>query len=651
MKAIRVFLRTTFLFFLCSTPSWAQAPSLVLRGRVLDAGTRQPIPGAHLRVGKLGTAANADGRFELRLPESARSQRMVVSCIGYQNQERAVAASLGRELTLHLAEAPHQLAETTVYSSARAIVKEAVARIPQNYPTRPVRLTAFYREANRMSPGDQYTYLAEGLMEIHKPPYDRPGQNDQTRVVQYRKRELMPFDSTQLRWVQGATFGEWADFVRNRTEFIREPDRYAYTLRDITRYDGRDVYAIEFRPAVDRGQYQGTLYVTLNGLAMVAAEWRVTPGSLQRRSQSGTVYRQAARKAEYQFFNGRWYLQQAFNETVIEQTDRRREHRVSDELVVTDFDTTAAEGFRYPEVVQSTDAFVSLETPYDSTFWQRYNVTLQSDELARQLRERDIQEQARRVFSRPDSATKVVPAPPKRRPWLRGVSRDWLLSTVGAEALTSSARLGYQAPGSSFGFDRQVPLATRPLVLLGWGTRFRIGAGGFAGWSIAVTPFAAQGGYRAYQSVFRTGWSWNLNPKRRPIRLETSVGYGRTRLAHDLGRFDNPDSDLRLGGRRFNAPTITAQVRQSVRQVMPTLGISVEASRRREFFADVTYFLPLADRAYLRLREGQGFFPRNARLPLPNDAVTVPTEQPGGAAPFALQHWQVRLGVRINRFW
>lgn len=656
MRLSRFLLTVALLTAFVQAFAQSTAPALRLRGRVIDAATREAIPGAHLRVGKIGTATNADGRFELRLPAEARAGQLVVSYIGYQNLERPVAGSLDRDLTLALTEAPHQLAEAKVYASARAIVADAVARIPQNYPVHPVRLTAFYREANRMFPGGRYTYLAEGLMEIHKPPYDRPNQDDQTRVVQYRKRELMPFDSVQIRWVQGATFGEWADFVRSRSEFLTEPDRYDYRLIDITTYDGRDVYAIGFEPRNDRGKHRGTVYVALGSLAIVAAEWRNTEAALKRRSDFGTAYRKAERKVDYQFFNGRWYLQRATNETVIEQVARKREHRVSDELVVTDFDTTARKGFRYTEIVQNTDAFATLETPYDSTFWRRYNVTLQSDDLARQLQERGTQAEAQRVFSRPDSA--VRPAALKsswaasRRPlrW-RGTGSEWAVSLLGVNATAPGATVGFRAPGSAFGFSQRVGVADRPLALISWSTTHWIGSGGFIGLRLTTTPFTDQGGFRAYQRLLRLGWRYNLNPGGRPIRLETSLGVGATRLSRDLGRFDNPDPELRLDGRRFDAPLVSAQLRRSVGQLMPSLGLSVEVSRRMELFGEVTYLHAFSDRESLHLREGRGLFRRAAGLPLSDPAVQVVSEGADGLAPFRLEPWQGRLGIRFNRIY
>ena len=124
---------------------WAQTPS-ILRGRVVDAETHQPIPNAQVGVAnnRIGTSTNDDGRFVLNIPPAYAQEKLTVALIGYKNYSQTLPLLPASELLIELRIAPAALGEVQVSGSVLGIVKEAVARIPQNYPVRPTRLKASF---------------------------------------------------------------------------------------------------------------------------------------------------------------------------------------------------------------------------------------------------------------------------------------------------------------------------------------------------------------------------------------------------------------------------------------------------------------------------------------------------------------------------
>jgi hypothetical protein len=88
--------RRWFGVLLCSTGvvvHWAQA-QLLVRGRVLDARERTPLPGATVQLLSLpdtarrwGAVANPRGEFQIALPEPGR-YRLRISLVGYRTLER-----------------------------------------------------------------------------------------------------------------------------------------------------------------------------------------------------------------------------------------------------------------------------------------------------------------------------------------------------------------------------------------------------------------------------------------------------------------------------------------------------------------------------------------------------------------------------------
>jgi hypothetical protein len=179
-----LFLVITGLLLL-ARPALAQESSL-LRGRVLDADTQQPIPNAQVGIGgnRLGTSTNLEGRFALRVPAAYQAGELEVALLGYRPYHRPLPTLPGPELLIELKSSPASLGTVTVMASATGIIREAVARIPLNYPVRPSQLTGFYRESDEEAASQRYDYLVEGLLRVYKPGYQYPRDPGQVQVLE-----------------------------------------------------------------------------------------------------------------------------------------------------------------------------------------------------------------------------------------------------------------------------------------------------------------------------------------------------------------------------------------------------------------------------------------------------------------------------------
>ena len=71
------------IFGLLSTTAFSQK---TIRGKVIDVETLEPLAGATIaKNGTLtGTVSDADGNFELTVPDSSETQEIVFSYIGYE---------------------------------------------------------------------------------------------------------------------------------------------------------------------------------------------------------------------------------------------------------------------------------------------------------------------------------------------------------------------------------------------------------------------------------------------------------------------------------------------------------------------------------------------------------------------------------------
>ncbi|WP_045687344.1 carboxypeptidase-like regulatory domain-containing protein [Hymenobacter sp. AT01-02] len=397
----------------------AQGP-VTIKGRVLDAQTRQPVSYAQIGVGgnQLGTSANEEGRFSLSIPPEYQQLTLEITFIGYRRATVQLPVPAGQEVQVLLAPAPTQLANVTVSGSALGIVRAAVARIPRNYPSRPAMLTGFYRESSNV-PGGRYQYLAEGILKVRKVSYRTPRETGDVQLSQTRKYEAADSSRIQMLWQAGPFIPHRFDFVHSRADFINKAhfSEYDYQMGDPTTFNGRPVYVIIFTPrrGATKANYQGRLYIDLDTYAFLGADYHLTPGGVRRYQaqfgvQFSSAYTARTRHVSYQRYAGRWHLKRVWDQAV--RTTPSPPYQHTSEFITTAIDTAHTARPAYADRLQFEDVFLRNSVRYDSTFWQHYTTLVLPKQVAQQLLDEERQRKAEQLFS--DSAAMA----PASRPWI-----------------------------------------------------------------------------------------------------------------------------------------------------------------------------------------------------------------------------------------
>ncbi|MBD2769752.1 carboxypeptidase-like regulatory domain-containing protein [Hymenobacter sp. BT664] len=639
---------------LLAGPGWAQTPSL-LRGRVLDAETHQPIPNAQIGVAgnRIGTSTNEDGRFVLNIPPQYQQEQLEVVLLGYRKHVQALPALPGPELRIELRLSPAALGEVRVTASVMGLVREAVARIPRNYPTRPTRLTGFYRESDN-DPNGRPRYLVEGLLTVLKVPYQQRTAEGVVQIRQSRKVDLRPLTPVRIDWAGGPFIAHFADFVHARAQFISPAHfrDYDYRLAPGSSYADRPVYVVAFepRPGNRRAHFAGRMYIDQDSYAFLGAEWHYTPTGLR----SG-IHRADARnlRVAYQPYAGRWHLK-----TVWWQTNYRpavgEPLQYFGEFLTTAIDTIQGAPPTYPERVQRDDVFLNNAVPYDSAFWQSQTTLLPSESLRKGLLDQRRQQRADSLFKlttpEPPPAPLVPAAAPQ--PASRLLHRIRYGASVGAWPLAVSASamaVNYEPAHSSFRAQSSVGVAAQKLI--GW-------------WSAEYlfdlsTELAVRLATRHVFGRF-TGDGWeaglsyqhNFNPRHRPIFGRLGLAYTHQTVARALGTFENTSGSVRVAGTTLRADELGLQLQSVAAAGQPTLGLGLELSRKTELVADLGYRLPLRTRTQLQVNEESGFFltRSSAALDLPSSDVSLRVnEQPAATVPWQPSRWLLSVGL-LYRF-
>ncbi|MBJ6111072.1 carboxypeptidase-like regulatory domain-containing protein [Hymenobacter sp. BT523] len=629
----------------------AQGP-ILLRGQVVDAETHQPIPNAQVGVAgnRIGTSTNDEGRFALRIPAALQAERLEVALLGYRKYTQALPPLPGPELRIELRISPAALGEVQVTGSVLGIVKEAIARIPRNYPTRPTQLTGFYRESDNDEAG-QPRYLAEGLVLAFKESYKKRTAEGEIQIKQSRKVDLRR-DRTPVRidWAGGPFIAHMGDFVHRRSEFI-DPAHfkdYDYRLAPGSTFQDRPVYVITFGPKAGnrRAAFEGRMYIEQDSYAFLGAEWHYTPAGLRRGVRDVADAR--ALRVAYQPYAGRWHLK-----TVWWQTKAKLPVgpplNYFGEFLTTAIDTAQTPRPGYAERAQYNDVFLRNTVAYDSAFWQGHTTLLPPAALQKSLFDQQRQQQADSLFKPTEAATD--PQEKKLSAFDRFLKRFSYGTQVGAWPLAVPAAgvaVAYTPAGYGLQMQRTAQVRAQGFAVI---TQFEYQ---YALTRELAVRLATQ---RLYRQLQGDGWEaglayeHNFNPGHRPLYGRAGLGYIRQTVALPLGTFDNPDSGLRVAGTHLGADELSARVQTVTDAVRPSLGLGVELSHRFELVADASYLVPLRTKTQLQLDEESGFFlfRSSAAVDLPASDVDLRVnDQPTTHLPWRQQHWLLSIGLRYR---
>ena len=633
----------------------AAAQNAVLRGRVLDAETHQPVPNAQVGVAdnRLGTSTNDDGRFVLSIPSAYAQQCLMVALLGYRSHAQALPPLPGPELLIELKINPAALGEVQVSGSVEGIVREAVARIPRNYPARATQLTGFYRESDNDSIG-RPRYLTEGLLTVYKPDYRQPVDDGDVQIRQARKVDLRPAgQAVRIDWAGGPFIAQFSDFVHRRAQFINPKNfrDYAYRLAPGSSYAGRPVYVVAFGPRTGsrRADCEGRLYIDQDSYAFLGAEWQYTAAGL-RRAGHGTSARRL--RVAYQPYAGRWHLK-----TVWWQTRARLPLgpplNYFGEFLTTAIDTAGLVRPGYAERAQERDVFLRTSVAYDSAFWAGQTTLLPPVALRQALLDQRRQQRADSLFraARPgadSSAARLAPPESGLVRWLGRLSNGAALGTFPLAGAGGELAVDYAPAGSGFALRGTAGVAAPGPALL---TSLDCQLALTEALALRVVTQRLHGQFAGEGWQLGLGYQRNLRPGHRPLFARAGLAYARQTVARPVGTFDNPDGALRVAGTRLGADCLSARLQTRTDAVLPTLGLGLELTHQLELVAEAGYWLPLRTRAELQLDEESGFFltRRSATINLPSNEVNVRVNgQPASALPWQPQHWLLSTGLRYR---
>lgn len=362
-----------------------------IQARVFDKSEKKPVPYANvvLKGRNLGTITNIDGNFTFKIPAGCINDSIVVSFIGYKSVSRNVSTFENDEI-IYMEPVSVELSEVVVkHYEPTALIKMALGRISDNYSSTPEMQIGFYRETSKQN--NDYIVISEAVLKIFKAAYDKNYRNDQVSVYKNRKSPFVKSMDTVLYKLQGGIYNSlMIDLAKHPASFISEDyfDTYDYKFEGVTPYGDGAVYVIAFdqKPHVPYPLYKGKIYIDRESLAIVKAEFGISPIGLDY--ATSVLVKKSSSKIKAKVLGANYLVSYSNPDDIWKLHHVREEikirvrkkysffnstfHSVS-ELVITDSDTTSVNRFRSYDLIKPNHVFAEVSDSYDESFWGKFN--------------------------------------------------------------------------------------------------------------------------------------------------------------------------------------------------------------------------------------------------------------------------------------
>ncbi len=395
------------LLMIGATPLLAQSDATdyyTVTGVVKNKDNKKKLENVNVSVPgtNIGTVTNADGVFSLKIKKDLQVQELAVSHIGFMNAKVSLKGQStdASELTVWMTPYSNLLNEIIVYGNTpRALVTEALKKIPDNYPGSPNMLTSFYRET--VQKGKRYISVSEAVIDVYKTAYkERSADNDRVQIEKGRRLLSQKLsDTLAVKVVGGPNLSIYLDFVKNADALLSTDnlDNYDYTMEDPVSIDNRMQYVVSFRPRVTLlyALFYGKLYIDRETLSFTRAEYLLDIDNKEKAIQAilrkkplGLRFRpqEISYLVSYKNQDGKTHLNY-IRSTIRFKCDWKKRlfssgYTVFSEMVVTDRKTDNLASISYKNAFKEKEVFYDIVNEYwNEDFWKAYNIIEPTESL------------------------------------------------------------------------------------------------------------------------------------------------------------------------------------------------------------------------------------------------------------------------------
>lgn len=373
---------------------------ITVSGALYDKVDKTPIPDCAITIegAGIGTVANSNGLFALKIPYTLRTAQLNISHLGYETQHLPIMLFSENVRNIYLTQRIFPIPEVIVRMvNPRKIVEEVMQFRSRNYPIKPSYLTVFYREG--VEKRKVLLSLSEAVFKVYKSSYDDPPSNDQMKMLKMRKITNQSLrDTFILKMKAGPEATLLLDVVKSMPDFleINDDNQFNYNKIDMTVYDSHlaHVVAFEQKEGTDAPLYKGKLYIDAENAALLHAEFEINPRYIgkaeslfiAKRGRNVQVHpQQVIYSVSYKALNGKYYINHLRGDLFFKMKHKHQlfysPMHIFFEMATCSIDTIDAKPFHRNERLKATNIFSDTDFQYDAGFWGNFNIILPNEQL------------------------------------------------------------------------------------------------------------------------------------------------------------------------------------------------------------------------------------------------------------------------------
>ena len=390
-------MKRLWTIILLLAPLAVYAQQMVVSGSVVDDKTGEALGQVSVSAGRVSVVTNEDGDFTLKLSE--KPEKISISHVGYQTRYLNVTKGQSENLKVRLRPATIQLREIVVVNEdPRELVETAISKIPENYSMVPEMLKGFYRETAMKR--KHYIYVAEGVEDMYKTPYDRSINRDRVAIVKGRRLlSQKSSDTLGIKVMGGPVQAVLMDLVKNRDFLLNkeEMDAYRFTMGVPEYINDRQQYVIYMEPSwiTEYALYHGKIYIDCERLAFTRIELELDMSDKEKATKTMLVKkplgvkfkpRELTSVVDYRYDDGVTRISYLKNTFRFNCDWKKRLFATSFtatcEMVVTDSSSSDIHPIGSRSSFDSRDSYYDkVEYFLDPDYWSSYNIIEPSESL------------------------------------------------------------------------------------------------------------------------------------------------------------------------------------------------------------------------------------------------------------------------------